>query len=64
MKLYYNPGSNTSRIVSFFFSDNDVAFDETIGTRGADDQNALAPYPNVLRWLKTLVARKGWAPAY
>jgi glutathione S-transferase len=42
MKLYYNPASTTSRIVSFFLFDHDIAFDETIVTPGADNENALA----------------------
>lgn len=41
MKLYYNPVSTTSRIVSFFLFDNDIAFDETIVTPNADNQDAL-----------------------
>ena len=39
MKLYHDPASTTSRIVSFFLFDNDIPFDEAIVTTAAGEQH-------------------------
>ncbi len=49
MKLYYDPASRSSRIVTFFFHDNGIPFEEEIVTLAAGDQGLphfLALNPN------------------